>query len=424
MSAERRVVYMNARLLDPATGLDTMGALLTVGGKIWEFGSDLFADGVTDGSEVVDCGGKCLAPGLIEMQVFLGESIESTSAAAAAGGVTSLTVMPDMNPVLDQVALVDYIKRLAQDADVRIYPIAAATREMAGREMTEIGLLRAAGALAFTDCRHAVADAQVMRRVLTYAASHGALVIQHAEEPALANGGVMNEGEMATRLGLPGIPSEAEVMMVERDLRLVSLTGARYHVAQISTRAAIEAVREAKAAGLPVTAGTASEYFALNELATAEYRTFAKLSPPLRSEDDRRAVVEGLADGAIDVIVSSHDPHDEESKRLPFDLAEPGTVGLETLLPIALELVHGGHVPLMRVLDALATRPADILGIEGGKLEKGASADLVLFDPDTPIRIDPASFHSKAKNSAFDGRPVQGKVLRTVVGGNTVYRAD
>jgi dihydroorotase len=423
MAADRRVVYMNARLLDPASGRDERGALLTVGGKIWDVGADLFADGITDGSEVVDCRGLCLAPGFIDMQVFLGESVETTARAAAAGGVTTIAAMPNMNPILDRVSLVDYIQRLARDASVRIHPIAAATKDLGGEEMTEIGLLREAGALAFSDGRKAIADSQVMRRILTYAGAHDSLVIQHAEDPALAREGVMNEGEIATRLGLPGIPAEAEVIMIERDLRLVGLTGGRYHVALVTTAAAVAAIRRAKAEGLRVTCGTAPHYFALNELAIAEYRTFARTSPPLRAEADRRAVVEGLADGTIDVIVSSHDPHDVESKRLPFDLAASGVIGLETILPMAMELLHGGHVPLMRLLAALTSRPAEILGITGGRLGKGEPADLVLFDPDAPLVIDPAAFHSKAKNSPFEGRPAQGKVVRTIVGGRTVYQA-
>ena len=239
----------------------------------------------------------------------------------------------------------------------------------------------------------------------------------------LAREGVMNEGEMATRLGLPGIPAIAEVIMIERDLRLVELTGCRYHVGLVTTAAAVDAIRQAKAAGLPVTCGTAPHYFALNELAVAEYRTFARTSPPLRTEEDRRAVVEGLADGTIDVIVSSHDPHDVESKRLPFDLAASGVIGLETILPIMLELHHGGHVPLARLLTALTSRPAQILGIPGGKLAKGEPADLALFDPDRPWRVDPEQFRSKAKNSPFEGRPVQGRIVRTIVGGRTVYQA-
>jgi dihydroorotase len=423
MAADRRVVYMNARLLDPASGRDERGALLTVGGKIWELGAELFADGITDGSEVVDCKGLCLSPGFIDMQVFLGESVDATARAASAGGVTAIAVMPNMNPVVDRASLVDYVQRLAQDASVRIHPIAAATKDLGGEEMTEIGLLHKAGALAFTDGRKAIADSQVMRRILTYAQAHDALVIQHAEDPTLAREGVMNEGEMATRLGLPGIPAVAEVIMIERDLRLVALTGSRYHVGLVTTAAAVEAIRKAKAAGLPVTCGTAPHYFALNELAVAEYRTFARTSPPLRSEEDRRAVVEGLADGTIDVIVSSHDPHDVESKRLPFDLAASGVIGLETILPIMLELQHGGHVPLMRLLAALTSRPAEILGISGGRLAKGEPADLVLFDPNTPWRIGPEQFNSKAKNSPFEGRPVQGRIVRTIVGGRTVYQA-
>ncbi|MGE0668336.1 MAG: dihydroorotase [Sphingomonadales bacterium] len=422
MAAERRVVYMNARLIDPSSGRDERGALLTVGSKIWDLGAELFADGVTDGSEVVDCKGLCLTPGLIDMQVFLGESVETTARAASAGGVTAIATMPDMTPVVDRPSLVDYVERLAKDTSLRIHPIAAATKGLGGEEMAEIGLLREAGALAFTDGRRAIADSQVMRRILTYAKAHDAMVIQHAEDPMLAREGVMNEGEMATRLGLPGIPAIAEVILIERDLRLVALTGCRYHVGLVTTGAAVEAIHKAKSDGLPVTCGTAPHYFALNELAVAEYRTFARTSPPLRTEEDRRAVVAGLADGTIDVIVSSHDPHDVESKRLPFDLAASGVIGLETMLPITLELHHRGHAPLSRLLAAVTSRPAEILGIPGGRLAKGEPADLVLFDPDKPWRIDPESFHSKAKNSPFEGRPVQGKIVRTIVGGRTAYQ--
>lgn len=421
MSADRRVAYINARLLDPATGRDEQGALLTLGGKIAELGASLFADGVPEGTDVVDCAGACVSPGLIDMHVFLGEALETTALAAAAGGVTTIVVQPDMDPILDQVALVDYMKRRGLEAPINVHAMAAATKGFAGEQMTEIGMLTQTGALGFTDSRKAITNANVLRRLLTYASAYGALIVQHAEEPALAQDGCANEGEIATRLGLPDIPSAAEVIMLERDIRLVELAGGRYHAAQLSTAAAFEAIRSAKSKGLPVTCGATPAHFALNELALEEYRTFAKISPPLRSEDDRKATVAAIADGAVDVIVSAHDPHDEDSKRLPFTLAAPGVVGLETMLPLALELYHAGHVPLLRVLGAMTCGPADLLGLPAGRLKEDAPADLVIFDPDTPRKLDSAQLHSKAKNSPFDGRPVQGQVLRTVVAGETVF---
>lgn len=421
MSAGRRVAYINARLLDPATGLDERGALLTAGDQIAELGASLFADGVPDGTDVIDCEGACLSPGLIDMHVFLGEALETTALAAAAGGVTTIVVQPDMDPILDQVALVDYMKRRGLEAPINVHAMAAATKGFAGEQMTEIGMLSQTGALAFTDSRQAIADANVLRRLLTYASAYGALIVQHAEDPSLARDGCANEGEIATRLGLPDIPPAAEVIMLERDIRLVELAGGRYHAAQLSTAAAFDAVRKAKASGLPITCGTTPAHFALNELALEEYRTFAKISPPLRSEDDRKATVEAVADGTVDVIVSAHDPHDEDSKRLPFTLAAPGVVGLETMLPLALELHHGGHAPLLQVLGAMTCGPADLLGLPAGRLKEHAPADFVIFNPDTPRRLESALLHSKAKNSPFDGRPAQGEVLRTVVSGECIF---
>jgi dihydroorotase len=351
--------------------------------------------------------------------------METGSAAAAAGGVTTMVALPNTEPAIDDVALVEFVARRSREiGSVHIRTYAAATRGLKGREITEIGLLSAAGAVAFTDGNTAIADAVVLRRALSYARTFDALIVQHPEEPSLASGGHMTEGETATRLGIAGITPAAEVIMVERDLRLVEITGARYHVAHVSTAAAIDAIRAAKARGLAVTCDTAPPYFALNETAVGEYRTFAKLSPPLRSESDRRAVVAGLHDGTIDAIASDHSPHPQDSKRLPFASAEAGIIGLETLLPLALELVHNGHLTLLQALRALSTRPAEILRLPAGRLSGGFPADLVLFDLDRPRRIEIERFRSKSKNSPFDGRPVQGRVLKTMVEGRLVFGED
>jgi dihydroorotase len=284
-----------------------------------------------------------------------------------------------------------------------------------------MGLLAEEGAVAFTDGDRAVANAAVMARALSYAKTFGKPIMQHPEEPSLASGGQMNAGERSTRLGLPGIPIIAEVMMIERDLRLVELTGGLYHAAHLSTGAAVEAIRQAKRRGLPVTCDTAPPYFALTEVDVGDYRTFAKLSPPLRGEMDRRAIVEGLADGTIDAVASDHRPHDQDSKRVPFAQAAAGGVGLETLLPLVLELFHKGTLTLLEALALVTHRPADILGLEAGRLRVGAAADLVLFDPAVPWKIEEAALRSKSKNTPFDKRPTQGRAVRTVVDGRTVF---
>ncbi|HTT78803.1 MAG TPA: dihydroorotase [Stellaceae bacterium] len=425
MTAMRRL-YRNARLIDPASLLDGPGDLVVEEGRIAALGPRL--DGI-EAAEVVDLGGLCLAPGLVDMRVQLREpgaehieSIESGGRAAAAGGVTTMVALPNTEPPVDDVSVVEFLARRAREVRLaKIHTYAAATKALKGRELTEIGLLAANGAVGFTDAVKAIADALVMRRVLAYARSFDQLVIQHPEEPSLAGAGEVTEGETATRLGLAGIPAAAEVMMVERDLRLVELTGARYHAAHLSTAVAIEAIRRAKAAGLPVTCDTAPPYFALNESAIGDYRTFAKLSPPLRSESDRQAVVAGLADGTIDAIASDHAPWDQDSKRLPFSSASAGIVGLETLLPLSLELCHHGHMSLIDVVRRLTANPADILRLDAGRLRPGAPADLVVFDPGAAWRIRTEEFRSKSKNAPFDGRPVKGRVERTIVDGRTIF---
>jgi dihydroorotase len=420
-----RTLFRNARLLDPASDLDRLGDLLIEDGRIAEIGAVRAARD----AEMIDCAGACLAPGLVDIRVELREpgaehqeSMNSGALAAVAGGVTTMVALPNTDPVIDEMALVEFVARRSRDVGLaRIRTYAAATKGLRGNELTEMGLLAAAGALAFTDAGRAIADPVVMRRALSYARTFDLLVMQHPEEPHLARGGVMNEGEVATRLGLAGITPAAELIMVERDLRLCEITGGRLHVAHVSTERAIDAIRQAKARKLPVTCDTAPHYFALNETAVGDYRSFAKVSPPLRSEWDRRAVVLGLKDGTIDCIASDHSPHDQESKRLPFASAASGIIGVETLLPLALELYHNGHLPLLQVLKAVTQRPAEILRLPSGRLEIGAAADLTIFDLERPWRIDVDALRSKSKNSPYDGRPVQGRVLRTVIAGRSVF---
>lgn len=423
-----RTAFINARLVDPASGLDVKGNLLVDDGKIADLGPDLFNDGIPDDAEIVDCRGHILSPGLIDCRVFTGEpgaehreTLRTASLAAAAGGVTTLIVMPNTHPVIDDVALVDFIERRARDTGiVHIHPMAALTKGLAGTEMTEIGLLKEAGAVAFTDGDRAVANAQVMRRAMSYAGHFGALIVQHAEVPELSTG-VMNESELSSRLGLSGIPAIAETIMIERDLRLLETTGGRYHVAQISCAASVDIIRRARHNGLKVTCGVSAAHLALNENDIRGYRTFFKVSPPLRSEEDRKALVAGIADGTIDVIVSGHNPQDADAKRHPFGEAAFGAIGLETLLPASLALVHNGDVPLTRLLGALTFAPADLLGLQTGRLAAGLPADLVLIDMGQPWVVESAKLRSTSKNTPFEDRRVQGRALRTMVGGRTVY---
>lgn len=425
----RRSVFLNARLIDPATGRDEVGGLILEGGFIEAVGVIDAPAGPDVNTEIIDCHGHIICPGLIDMRVFTGEpgnehreTLATASEAAAAGGVTTLVCMPNTEPVIDDVALVDFVERRARDtAIVNVHPMAALTKGLKGEEMTEIGLLRDAGAVAFTDGTHSVINSQVLRRTLLYANDFDALVVQHLEDPDLAAAGVMNEGEIATRLGLAGIPSAAETIVLERDIRLVELTGARYHAAQISCRASLDVIRAAKARGLPITCGVSVNHLALNENDIGPYRTFFKLSPPLRAEDDRLAMVEGLADGSIDVIVSGHDPQDAETKRHPFAEAAYGGVGLETLLSASLNLVHNQELDIGALLAAMTFRPADLLGLDAGRLDVGAPGDLIHFDPGMPWVLDVDDLRSKSKNTPFEGRRMQGRVLRTLVAGRTVY---
>ena len=424
-----RIAFRNARLMDPASGLDTKGGLLVENGRIADIGPRLFNDAERNDPEILDCRGLILAPGLIDCRVFTGEpgsehreTLQSASEAAAAGGVTTIVTMPNTDPVIDEPSLVDFIKRrAAATAKVRVAPMAALTRRLAGEVMTEIGLLQEAGAVAFTDGDRTVGNARVMRRALAYAATFGALVVGHAEDPDLTEGTASTESEFATRMGLPAAPALAEAIIVERDIRLVEMTGARYHFGQISTRASLEAIAAAKARGLPITCGVSAHHLLLNELDVGPYYTFRKVKPPLRTEADRAAMVDGVAAGIIDVIVSSHEPQGADTKRQPFGAAAFGSVGLETLLPAALSLHHDGHAKLTDILKSLTATPARILGLNAGTLAKGAPADLVLLDEGEPFALEGRTLHSRAHNSAFEGRKFQGRARMTFVGGELVF---
>ena len=415
---------LNARLIDPSSGFDGPGALRIEGGLIADV-----VHGSSPEVEGVDCRGLPLAPGIVDMRVFVGEpgarhreSFRSAGAAAAAGGVTTIVAQPDTAPPMDDPALITFaLARAREVSAVNVHVMGALTRGLGGAEMTEQHFLLDAGAIALTDADHAIADAKLLRAMMTYARATGALIVHHVQEPALSRGACATSGEFASRLGLPSVPAVAERILLERDLALIEGTGARYHADQVTTATALPALARARKAGMPVTAGVSIHHLTLNEFDIADYRTFFKLTPPLRAETDRVAVADAVAEGLIDVIVSSHLPQDEEAKRLPFEEAATGAVGLETFLPAALRLVHDGPLDLVTLFDRAARRPAEILGLPAGRLTKGAPADLVWFDADAPFVLDREELRSRSKNTPFDRTRMQGKVIGTWVGGRRVY---
>lgn len=420
-------LFVNARVIDPVALTDGHGAILVRDGRI----AEVFETGhpTSKADQTVDCGGMCLAPGIIDIGVKVSEpgerhkeSFRSAGRAAAAGGVTTIVTRPDTLPAIDTPETLEFAERRAQaDAPVNVLPMAALTKGRQGREMTEIGFLQDAGAVAFTDCDSVVTNTKVYARALTYARSLDALVIGHVQEPVLSEGAAVTSGKFASLRGLPGVSPMAERMGLDRDISLLEMTGARYHVDQITTARALPALERAKRNGLRITAGVGVHHLTLNELDVADYRTFFKLKPPLRSEEDRLAVVQAVAEGLIDVICSMHTPQDEESKRLPFEEAASGAVGLETLLPAALRLYHAEMIDLPRLFRALSLNPARILGLPAGRLLPDAPADLVLFDPDAPFQLDRNQLQSKSKNTPFDGARLEGKVLGTWVSGERIW---
>ncbi|MCO4316697.1 dihydroorotase [Phyllobacterium sp. 21LDTY02-6] len=422
-------VFTNARIVDPSRDIDETGTIIIDGGQIVASGADARNQGTPEGAEIVDCSGKTILPGLVDARVFIGEpgaehreTIASASHAAAAGGVTSVIMMPDTDPVIDNVALVEFVKRTARDtAVINVYPAAAATRGLKGEEMTEIGLLKEAGAVAISEGKHSINNTQLLRRALTYARDYGVVLCQEPRDPHLGADGVMNEGLFASWLGLSGTPREAEVIPLERDMRLAALTKGAYHAAQISTSMSADVIRRGKELGLNVTSASSINHLSLNENDVGEFRTFFRLQPPLRLEEDRLAMVEALRDGTIDIIVSAHDPQDVDTKRLPFADAAAGAIGLETMLAAALRLYHNGDVPLLRIIDAMSTAPARIFGIEGGSLRPGAKADMTIVDLDEPWIVTEEGLRSRSKNTCFEGARFQGRVLQTFVAGQSVF---
>ncbi len=428
----KSTVLKNVRILDPSRNLDETGTII-IGedGHILACGKDALNQGVPHGSSVRECQGLVAAPGLVDARVYVGEpgaehteTIESASRAAAAGGVTSFIMMPETDPVIDDIALVEFVHKTARDkALVNVHAAAALTRGLEGKEMTEFGLLQEAGAVAFTNGRHALSDSLLLRRAMTYAREFDAVISLELRDKYLGNG-VMNEGLFASWLGLSGVPKEAEIIPLERDLRIAALTKAKYHAAKISVPESVEAMKVARGRGANVTCGISINHLSLNENDIGEYRTFFKLSPPLRTEDDRVSMADALAAGDIDIIVSSHDPQDVDTKRLPFADAADGAIGLETMLSAALRLHHDGRVPLMRLIDAMSTRPAQIFGLDAGTLKVGAKADITLIDLDDPWIVSKDAILSRSKNTPFDEARFSGRAVATYVAGKCVHAID
>ncbi|KFL88255.1 Dihydroorotase [Acetobacter malorum] len=424
------LLFDNVRLIDPASGLDQPGRLLVRNGEI--VGTDKAgAEGAPDNAEVIDGQGAVLCPGLVDMRVEIGEpgheyreTIASAARAASAGGITTIAVLPTCEPAIDNPALVRLLRGRGEETGaITILPYGALTKGCKGQELAEIGLLHEAGAVAFTDGARAIDPARLMRLALSYAGGFGALVVQHPEEPSLAGSGCATAGELATRMGLPGIPPVAEAIMIARDIRLAELTGGRLHFGHVSTGEGVELIRQAKARGLRVTCDTAPHYFDLNENAIGDFRTYAKFSPPLRSEEDRLAICAALADGTIDAIASDHLPRDADDKRLPFAQAATGGTGMVTLLGVTLARVHDGTLTLPQALALLTHKPSALLGASCGTLATGAAADLCLFAPDQSWLVQAGKLPGRAQNTPFDGRPLEGRVLGTWKGGRRVYGA-
>ena len=415
-----KTLLTNAKIIDPVSETISDGEVM-------------FEDGIIipkqTADKTIDCNGHYISPGLIDIGVKVGEpgerhkeSYKSAGAAAAAGGVTTIITRPDTYPPIDTPEVLEFIRRRAQEVcPVNVFHMVALTKERAGREMTEIGFLKDAGAVAFTDFTNVVKNSKILLRALSYAKSLDALVIGHPQDPDLSDATSATSGKFASLRGLPSVTPLAERMTLDRDMALVELTGVRYHFDQITTARSISALKRAKKSGHKVTAGTSIHHLTLNEFDIADYRSFFKLNPPLRSENDRVAVIDAVNSGIIDVISSFHTPQDEESKRLPFETAAAGAVGLETLLPASLQLFHNQSVSLEKLIKTMTLNPANLLGLPSGRITLGAPADLIVFDANIPFILDRETLKSKSKNTPFDGQKLQGKVIRTIVAGETIF---
>ena len=429
----RKVVTIisGGHLVDPAQGIDGPASILIENGSVKEIHTGRDDPGAPEQAEIVDAQDRHIFPGLIDARVHIGEpgaehreTIASASQAAAAGGITGMIMMPDTDPVIDDVALVDFVRRAAaENSLVRVYPSAAITKGMSGQQLTEFGLLKEAGAVMLSEGKHSIRNNLILRRAMTYAGDFSLVIAKETSDPDLSSNGVMNEGLTATHLGLPGIPREAEIIPLERDLRMAALTGVDYHAAKLSTADSCKAVAYYKGNHHRVTAGVSVNHLSLNEIDIGRYRTFFRLSPPLRAEEDRVAMVAALADGTIDIVVSAHDPQDVDTKRHPFEEAAVGAIGLETLFAATLRLFHNGDLTLPRLTECLSKRPAEIFGIDGGHLKPGARADLMIADLELPWVVEEKNIVSRSKNTPFEGARFTGKVMQTMVGGKTVYSA-
>ena len=422
--------FINARIIDPSQGLDEVGGLIVDSkGKIKAVGKNIKKGNIPTKSEKIDLKGKVLIPGIIDMKVFIGEpgfeykeNFRSLSSAALSGGVTSVVSMPNTSPVIDNVSMVDFILRRGRDkAGINIYPSATLTKNMDGKLMTEFGLLSKKGIVGFTDATKTVQNSEIMSRIMNYAYDLDVLVMQHPEDYELSKGRCISEGEVSTRLGLRGIPYIAEKIIIERDLSLLEEYPCRYHISQLSSAKSVDVIKKYKKNGLKFSAGVSINNLSLNENDIGDFKTFMKVSPPLRREEDRKALINGIKEGLIDVIVSDHKPEDEESKRLPFAQAAEGSIGIETLLSLSLELYHNGSLPLKKIIETITSNPAKILKIDKGNLKKGSDADLCIFDLDQPWKVDVSKLKSKSKNAAIENRKLQGKVLMTYLKGESVF---